>query len=190
MSDIFGNQARLPYSTGLIWSYCLENEIIKENYALANWFWYKDSSNSVENILNKLEEPAVLGLATFIWNWKFNSTLCKEVKKKWPKCLIVIGGWQPPMADRSQGFFEKFPFFDIIVHGEGEEAFKDILLENLKKEKSWENIKGCSIPYKLILDKENSKTATIKDGLKLENNEKINNPKEYTTFVTNPRKRF
>ena len=190
MSDIFGNQARLPYSTGLIWSYCLENEIIKENYALANWFWYKDSSNSVENILNKLEEPAVLGLATFIWNWKFNSTLCKEVKKKWPKCLIVIGGWQPPMADRSQGFFEKFPFFDIIVHGEGEEAFKDILLENLKKEKSWENIKGCSIPYKLILDKENSKTATIKDGLKLENNEKINNPKEYTTFVTNPRKRI
>ena len=68
MSDIFGTQARLPYSTGLIWSYCLENKEIRENYNLSNWFWYKDSSNSVEKILKKLDEPAVLGLATFIWN--------------------------------------------------------------------------------------------------------------------------
>lgn len=190
MSDIFGTQARLPYSTGLIWSYCLENKEIRENYSLSNWFWYKDSSNSVENILNKLDEPAVLGLATFIWNWKFNSTLCKKVKEKWPNCLIVIGGWQPPMADRSQGFFEKFPFFDIIVHGEGEEAFKDILLENLKTQKSWENVKGCSIPFRLVLDKTNCETAKIKDGLKLEKTEKIKNPKDLTTYVTEPRKRI
>ena len=87
----------------------LENEIIKENYALANWFWYKDSSNSVENILNKLEEPAVLGLATFIWNWKFNSTLCKEVKKM--AQMFDCNWWMATtMADRSQGFLKNFHF--------------------------------------------------------------------------------
>ena len=26
--------------------------------------------------------------------------------KKWPKCIILIGGWQPPISDRSQGFLK------------------------------------------------------------------------------------
>ena len=49
-------------------------------------------------------------------------------QEKWPECKIVIGGWQPPMADRSHDFLEN-PCFDIIVHGEGEYTFKDILLK-------------------------------------------------------------
>ena len=189
MSDIFGTQARLPYSTGLIWSYCLENKTIRDNYNLKDWFWYKDNSNSVENIMDKLENPEVLGLATFIWNWKFNLSLCKKVKEKWPNCLIVLGGWQPPMADRSQGFFKDYPFFDIIVHGEGEITFLQILLENLKKNKEWNKVKGCSLPYRLV-NNNNIETFKIKDGLKIESTEKLNNPKSYTTYVTEPRKRI
>ena len=32
ISDVLASQAKLPYSTGLIWSYCLEEEKIPENY--------------------------------------------------------------------------------------------------------------------------------------------------------------
>ena len=27
--------------------------------------------------------------------------------------MIVFGGWQPPIADRSEGFFEDFPYVDL-----------------------------------------------------------------------------
>ena len=143
MSDVMANQAKLPYSTGLIWSYCLESESIKKNYNLADWFWFKDTENTVKNIFNKIKNPSVVGLGSFIWNWKWNIEICKLIKKKWPKCLVVIGGWQPPMADRSSGFFKEHPYFDIIVHGEGEIAFKDILIENLKENPDWSSINGC-----------------------------------------------
>ena len=72
ISDVLASQAKLPYSTGLIWSYCLEEEKIPENYNLANWFWYKDDDNTVDAIFEKIENPSIIGLATFIWNWKWN----------------------------------------------------------------------------------------------------------------------
>ena len=62
MSEVMANQAKLPYSTGLIWSYCLESEDIKKNYNLLKKL-IKDTKNTVKNIFNKLENPSVVGLA-------------------------------------------------------------------------------------------------------------------------------
>ena len=53
ISDVLANQAKLPYSTGLIWSYCIQEKKISENYNLDNWFWYKDDENTVDTIFNK-----------------------------------------------------------------------------------------------------------------------------------------
>jgi hypothetical protein len=36
LSDAYENQIRLPYGTGLIWSYCKSIKEIKTNYSL-NW---------------------------------------------------------------------------------------------------------------------------------------------------------
>ena len=54
ISDVLANQAKLPYSTGLIWSYCIQEKKISENYNLDNWFWYKDDENTVDTIFNNL----------------------------------------------------------------------------------------------------------------------------------------
>ena len=102
----------------------------------------------------------------------------------------MIGGWQPPISDRSRGFFHKYPFIDFICHGEGEFTFANILIESLKKNPDYKNILGCSIPGRLIQKKKNLDIYKIKDGLKIESIEKIDELGTLDTYVTKPRPRI
>ena len=142
INDVIANQMKLPYSTGLIWSHCLLNDEITQNYVLDNWFYYRQD---IDPILEKIKDPSVIGFNCFVWNWEYNNVVAKKIKEKYPECLIVFGGWQQPTADRSQGFFKKHPYVDILVHGEGEMAFEDILIENFKSDPDWKTITGCSV---------------------------------------------
>ena len=47
LSELYNRETRLPYSTGVIWSYCKQNPKIKDNYNLVEWFFYKDSSENI-----------------------------------------------------------------------------------------------------------------------------------------------
>jgi radical SAM superfamily enzyme YgiQ (UPF0313 family) len=67
--------------------------------------------------------------------------LAREVKKINPDCLIIFGG--PQIPEDTNGFFEKYPYIDIIVHGEGEYTLKNILQVYLE-DKNWLNVKGIS----------------------------------------------
>jgi len=42
INDVIANQMKLPYSTGLIWSYCLEAQAVKDNYQLAEWLTWEE----------------------------------------------------------------------------------------------------------------------------------------------------
>jgi len=143
INDIIANQIKLPYSTGLIWSYCLQDQTITDNYNLDGWFYYRQE---VDDILSQINNPHIIGFNCFVWNYEYNKQIAELIKKKYPNCIIVFGGWQVPIADRNQGFFVDYPYVDIIVHGEGEIAFNDVLLEALKDEPDWKSITGCSIP--------------------------------------------
>ena len=101
----------------------------------------------------------------------------------------MFGGWQVPMSDRIQGFFDKYPFVDIAVHGEGEVSFAEILEENLKEFPEWENIKGCSMPYKMITNKK-SKNRIIDFGLRIKKEFEISDYKMLDTYTTAPRPRI
>ena len=178
INDVLANQAKLPYSIGLIWSYCSARQLVDDNYQLSEVFWWRQST---EEILNKMKEPSVIGFSCFVWNWNNNIEIAKKIKERWPNCLIVFGGWQVPMSDRAQGFFEKHPFVDIAVH--------EILEENLKDSPVWESIKGCSIPYHMVADK-GAKNRIIKDGLKTKEEFENIDYNILTTYTTLPRPRI
>ena len=190
IEDVIANQAKLPYRTGLIWSYCQEIDQIKKNYKLDGWYWYRDEENTIDNVFKKIDKPSIVAFSCFVWNWNWNIQLAEKIKKKWPKCLIIIGGWQPPISDRSKGFFYKHPYIDFICHGEGEFTFADILLENLKEKPNFKNILGCSIPGRLLDDKKDVEILEIKDGLKVTNSSTIDKIELLDTFVTRPRPRI
>ena len=132
LSDVFANQVYLPYSSGVVWSYIKNNSIIKKNYQLKDWFFARDNAS---NIINKIENPDILLFSCFMWNWNLNCEIAKAIKKKYPNCLIIYGGQHQPLSDRNKGFFKKYPYIDILIHGEGEETVEKILLksDNLKE---------------------------------------------------------
>ena len=51
IEDVLTNQAKLPYRTGLIWSYCLEHKDIKDNFKLDGWYWYREKNINRKYIL-------------------------------------------------------------------------------------------------------------------------------------------
>ena len=132
LSDVFANQVYLPYSSGVVWSYIKNNPIIKKNYQLKDWFFARDYAS---NIINKIENPDILLFSCFMWNWNLNCEIAKAIKEKYPNCLIIYGGQHQPLSDRNKGFFKKYPYIDILIHGEGEETVEKILLksDNLKE---------------------------------------------------------
>ena len=141
----FEKKLKLPYSTGLIWSYCLQNQEIKNNYELANWICYRDD---IDVVFDKIENPSIVGFSCFTWNWKFNKILAQKIKDKYPNCLIIFGGKEPPNEQwltQNPKWFKSYPYLDIIVHGEGELTFEEILLETLKDKPDYTTIEGCSI---------------------------------------------
>ena len=146
LSDILGeNQVYFPYATGMIWSYLKTFKQITDNYKLTDWFFSKEKSDS---IINKIKDPDVIGFSCYIWNWNINNKIAKVIKKKYPKVRIVYGGQHQPLQDRNKEFFKEHPWVDILVHGEGENTFKDILLTNLKHRRYFKKIPGCTIKEK------------------------------------------
>tara|TARA_R110001599_G_scaffold50839_8_gene143144 strand:+ start:12568 stop:14574 length:2007 start_codon:yes stop_codon:yes gene_type:complete len=141
LSDVFANQVYLPYSTGVVASYAFANQAVADNYELKKWFYYRQPH---EEIVSEIHEPDVIGFSCFIWNWNINLKIAKGIKEKYPGCLIVFGGQQQPLADRVGNFFEDHPYVDILVHGEGEVTFVEILEQKLAQNPDYKSIAGIT----------------------------------------------
>jgi putative methyltransferase len=146
LSDVFDHQVYLPYSSGVVAAYVLENPTVRDNYDLAGWFYYRQDAHE---IVDKIVDPDVVGFSCFIWNWRLNLEIAKAVKARYPKCLVVFGGQQQPLADRVGNFFKEHPYVDVLVHGEGEETLTELLLDRLKDNPNPTAIAGTSTPRTL-----------------------------------------
>ena len=117
----------LPYSAGCLWAYASTNQTIVENYNLVDFIFLRED---LDNAVNKLDNPKVLALSTYVWNMNYSLQLAKKVKEKFKDCLIIFGG--PAVPHNSEKFLRKHQYIDLAVHHEGEYTFKKILLENIK----------------------------------------------------------
>jgi putative methyltransferase len=58
--------------------------------------------------------PDVFGFSLYIWNHKIGHRIAQEVRRRWPKCLIIYGG--PQMDIKYNGnFFKEKPWVDLVV---------------------------------------------------------------------------
>ena len=143
LSDITANQVKLPYSTGLIWGYCRLNPTIKENFSLEmeDWMYYRQDE---DKIIEQIKDSHIIGVSNFVWNSVQNTSIIRKIKKINPQCVVVFGGQGTPKGDRCQQFCDDNPGIDILVHGEGELTFEDILLRYLI-DKDWTKVNGITI---------------------------------------------
>lgn len=115
--------------------------------------------NHQENyILNELYKlnPDILGFSCYIWNIEQTLDLIKSIKKVLPKTIIILGG--PEVSYDGKALMEKHKEIDILVVGEGEEAFYHIMGHFIKEDKPLEEIGGilCRLGEEILERKKGS----------------------------------
>ncbi|MBC8294249.1 MAG: cobalamin B12-binding domain-containing protein [Pelagibacterales bacterium] len=133
---VYNDRVFLPYSVATLVSHVKTNPKINENFHFEKTFI---SRSKVDEYIQRCQDSDILLCSCYVWNWEITTYLAKKVKELNPNCLMIFGGPQTP--DLAEGFFEKYSFVDIIVHGEGENTLEEIL-ESFQDKKDYSKIDG------------------------------------------------
>lgn len=103
-------------------------------------FTIKDPAmNIVTDLFTK--QPDVIGFSCYIWNIEETIPVINMLKKINPDITIVLGG--PEVSYDTEYWMKRIPEVDVIVIGEGEATFKE-LLSALKNGQDLANVKGIA----------------------------------------------
>jgi len=153
----FGDNAFLPYSAGRLIAAAME----RPGQHFQGFLVFREPR---EEVLARLDEapPSVLGISCYLWNWRYSLRLASWVKNRWPDCTIILGGPQVP-AEPDIAFFARNPAVDLLIHGEGEMAFR-LALHNLYDYGEIGVIPGSSRPNGALHRGKGNRLASL-DGL-------------------------
>lgn len=130
-------------------------------------------SHVKKSILNL--KPDIVGIGCIIANYLNAIKISKLIKKIDSRILVVLGGIYPTFADKE--VLAKHPEVDIIVRGEGEITFFN-LMKAVEKGKGLENVSGISF-------RRNGKYARNKDQPLIKNLDTLPIP-AYDSLSTMP----
>lgn len=160
----------IPYSVGVLWNYASNFDDIANAFELKDLFFKRDP---IPELIEKIENPAVCGFSSYIWNIKYCLAAAEAIKKKWPSCIILFGG--PEVSKR----YLSYPFIDTIILGEGEEAFVKLLrdvhnnnkIEQLIPKQRLQDLTHYSGPYSAgVFDKLLKENPDINWNVTIETN--------------------
>lgn len=140
VNNRYGDNVFLPHSVGMLQAYCLTIKEIAAHFEFKGFVYLREDP---ARVAARLENPKIIGISCYIWNWEYSKLLAQSIKARHPDCIIILGGPQVPL--RSEGFFVEHPYADILVHYEGELPFADILLEFLSPQPDYTKIPGLSV---------------------------------------------
>lgn len=113
---------------------------------------YEDNIEIVEYTINNhydfiLQEiykkkPDVLSISCYIWNIEIVKTLVNDYKKVSPNTTIILGG--PEVSYDTIDIMDEFKDIDVVIVGEGEETFNELMKYYVDKEGSLDSIKGIT----------------------------------------------
>ncbi|NLB18259.1 MAG: DUF4080 domain-containing protein [Syntrophomonadaceae bacterium] len=100
-------------------------------------------NESLDEILRRIFErkPEMVAFSCYIWNIQDTVKVMKNLRKVLPEALIVVGG--PEVSYDSLAFLEEHPYVDVVVCGEGEKTFEE-LLTAWRARSSMEGIAGLT----------------------------------------------
>ncbi|MBT6565140.1 MAG: B12-binding domain-containing radical SAM protein, partial [Candidatus Scalindua sp.] len=136
------NMNMLPLASGLISSFAMADDVIKGEYDIDIQFIRRP----IRELVNELKHPKIIGISLYVWNLKATLNYAKLIKALHPDVIIVAGGYSVPKdKERIKKFYLDNPYIDILVHGEGEITFSEILKSTIDN-KDYSKIDG--ITYK------------------------------------------
>lgn len=81
-----------------------------------------------------------IGISTYIWNMRFVEELLLDIKKIKPSVILALGG--PEVSYDTVSLMERFPSIDLVMLGEGEETFAELIHHYEGKSPDLDDIKG------------------------------------------------
>jgi radical SAM superfamily enzyme YgiQ (UPF0313 family) len=131
------NWVTLPYAIGLLQAYTQKHASNPEQFEFMMPVYQR---TDLDRAVAGLRNADIVGFSTYVWNVQYSLALAQHLKALQPETLIVFGG--PQVPDRAEAFLRQYPFIDLVVHGEGERVFLEIL-EHLHDRK-WERAPSIS----------------------------------------------
>lgn len=127
INNIISEAVFLPLSVAYVWEYCRSQPDIATEWELGGIFFER---KPISEYLEKMQDPDVVAIGTYVWNWNISRELARAVKERWPKCKIVMGGPQVPY--KKQWLQENSDICDYIVTYAGERTFAELLRGNMQ----------------------------------------------------------
>lgn len=141
-SRVYDGQVYLPLAVGMLWAYARTIPAIRESYEARRFIVLREPP---AKIVAELEQPDVAAFSAYGWNWEMSLATAKQLKETYPQCLVVFGGPQIPSRPAEvAALFERYPFIDVTVHGEGEITFAELLVAHAN-ETSLTAVHGLSV---------------------------------------------
>ena len=86
----------------------------------------KDASDAARTAAEiAARKPEVVGFSCYIWNMLHTMEIARLVKAAAPDTAIVVGG--PDVSSVPKKALDTYPWIDVVVRGEGEETFRELL---------------------------------------------------------------
>ena len=120
----------------LLKTYALKDAYIKENVDFSLHFFdslIPHQSNGVDFIIRRIieDDSSLIGFSCYCWNIKEVLEIADIIKKIDPQKKIVLGG--PEASGNASYLMEQYNSIDMIIKGEGELAFSELLGYYLEK---------------------------------------------------------
>ncbi len=125
INNIIAEATFLPLSVAYVWEFCKTQKHVLDNWQLGGIIFERDT---VENYLEQIQDPDVLAVSTYVWNWQISQDLAKAVKEKYPNCKVIMGGPQVPY--KQKWLEENKDKCDYIITYAGERTFAEFLNGN------------------------------------------------------------
>jgi radical SAM superfamily enzyme YgiQ (UPF0313 family) len=140
IGDAFGGEYYFPYSVGILRAYA-EKNLASGCYEFLPIIYKCDNAG---NITENLSLADIVFFSAYLWNFKANLEIARNVKRERPDIIIAFGGPQVPESkDKLTALLQKYPFIDIASFGEGEKPFLRIIEGS--RDRRWEAVPsvGC-----------------------------------------------
>lgn len=125
VSAVYGESVKtayLPYASGCLAAYAWSDKAVADNYNIGRFIFIREN---IDRAIESLEEPFLVGFSSYIWNMEYNKEFARRLKKRYPECTVLFGGHN---VNPDGSNLDDMPYCDIVMHGEGEEPFKALLL--------------------------------------------------------------
>jgi radical SAM superfamily enzyme YgiQ (UPF0313 family) len=123
INDLIGENVILPLSIGTLWAQHVLHPWVLKKWQLSKIVHLNSFS---QNDVEELARCHMVCFSTYMWNVEYHVNLATEIKKINPDCYIVAGG--PNYNAKDSSFWQTHRnIFDLIILGDGEHSFIDLL---------------------------------------------------------------